>query len=71
MVIFTILFSIKRSSIICLIELQEHFLSVNTYPSFGKRTTLVKLSNALFLGTSHASSLHRTLRLLSLRRSNR
>ena len=39
----------------------EHFLSAQTYPSFGKCTTLIKLSNALFLGTSHASSLYRLL----------
>ena len=52
-------------------ELPEHFLSVKTYPSFGKCTTLIKLSHALFLGTSHASSLYSLLRLLSLRQTDK
>ena len=31
---------------------------ISAYPGFGKQTTLMKLSHALFPGTSHASSLY-------------
>ena len=38
---------------------------ISAYPGFGKQTTLMKLSHALFPGTSHASSLYSLLRLFA------